>query len=122
LRKFLAQTVEHCELFSKEALAERKRRAARRDDLEWLGGYLKTAWEPTTQDLQDMADSIGTAEAKWKQSYKPIKDKVFAHHDLGVSMTCSAARWSATSRTSCTTSTGYGRQYSSYLRTGGSTG
>jgi hypothetical protein len=86
LRKFLAQTVEHCELFSKEALAERKRRAARRDDLEWLGGYLKTAWEPTTQDLQDIADSIGTAEAKWKQSYKPIRDKVFAHHDLGVSV------------------------------------
>jgi hypothetical protein len=26
------------------------------------------------------------AEAKWKQSYKPIRDKVFAHHDLGVSV------------------------------------
>ena len=71
---------------SKVALRERKRKAARQDNPEWLDGYSKTAWEPNTQDLQNIAGSIGTAEAKWKQSYKPIRDKVFAHHDIGVSV------------------------------------
>ena len=86
IRKFLAATVAHKDLFSKGALAERKRKAARQDNPEWLDEYLRTAWEPTAQDLQAIADSIGTAEAKWKQSYKPIRDKVFAHHDLGISV------------------------------------
>jgi len=86
MRKFLALTVAHKNLFSKGALAERKRKAARLENPEWLDEYLRTAWEPTTQDLQDVADSIGTTEAKWKKSYKPIRDKVFAHHDLGVSV------------------------------------
>jgi hypothetical protein len=86
IRKFLAATVAHEYLFSKGALAERKRRATQQDNPEWLEEYLRTAWEPTAQDLQVMADSIGTAEAKWKQSYKPIRDKVFAHHDLGISV------------------------------------
>jgi hypothetical protein len=86
IRKFLALTVAHKGLFSKNMLAERKRKAAGQDNPEWLGEYMRTAWEPTTQDLQDIAGSISTAEAKWKQSYKPIRDKVFAHHDLGVSV------------------------------------
>lgn len=86
IRKFLALTMAHRGLFSKGALAERKRKAAHHNNPEWLDEYLRTAWEPTTQDLQDIADSIGTAEAKWQQSYKPIRDKVFAHHELGISV------------------------------------
>jgi hypothetical protein len=86
IRKFLGHTVAHKGFFAKGALAERKRKGARQDNPEWLDEYLRTAWEPATQDLQDIADSIGVAEAKWKQSYKPIRDKVFAHHDLGVSV------------------------------------
>lgn len=86
IRKFLALTVANKGLFSKNMLAKRKSEAARQDNPEWLGEYLSTVWEPTIQDLQDIAGSIGVAEAKWKQSYKPIRDKVFAHHDLGVSV------------------------------------
>jgi hypothetical protein len=68
------------------ALAKRKRKAVRQDNPEWLGEYLRTAWEPTAKDLQAIADSIGATEAKSKQSYMPIRDKVFAHHDLGTSI------------------------------------
>ena len=66
--------------------------------------------------------SIGTATAKWSIQQADQGYGVCAPVLVYRSMTCSAARWSATSRTFCTTSTGYGRQYSSYLRTGGSTG
>jgi hypothetical protein len=86
IRKFLALTAAHRGLFTKVALAERKRKEARQDNPEWLDEYLRTAWEPTTRDLENIVASIGTAEAKWKHSYKPIREKVFAHHDLGVSV------------------------------------
>lgn len=86
IRNFLSTTVDHKGLFSKGALAERKRKAVRQDNPEWLDKYLRTAWEPTAQDLQAIADSIETAENKWKQSYKPIRDKVFAHHEPGISV------------------------------------
>jgi hypothetical protein len=58
IRKFLALTVAHKGLFSKTALAERKRKAAGQENPEWLNEYLRTAWEPTTENLQDVSDSI----------------------------------------------------------------
>ena len=86
VHRFLVPTVAQKGLFTKAALGKRKRTAAQEDNPEWLDQYLKTAWEPTTQDLQNIAASIGTAEARWRRAYKPIRNKVFAHQDLSVSV------------------------------------
>ena len=80
INDFMAATVSHKGLFSKRALAERKKKSARVDP-PWLDEYLRTAWEPSTADLQAIADTIKPAEAKYNHSYKAIRDKVFAHRD-----------------------------------------
>src|SRR5215469_10587105 len=87
LHKFLKQMTAHPELFSKEALAQRKREDARDPNPPWLANLLEEAWEPTTNELEDIARSINPATATWKKSYKPIRDKIFAHRDLAASIT-----------------------------------
>jgi hypothetical protein len=80
IKDFLAATVAHKGLFSKRALADRKRNAVRGEPC-WLDDYLKTAWEPSTPDLEGIAAAIKPAEAKYAERYKAIRDKVFAHRD-----------------------------------------
>ena len=108
IRKFLAATVAHKDLFSKGALAERKREAARQDNPEWLDEYLRTAWEPTAQDLQAIADS----ELPRRSGSNPTNRSGIrcSHITISVyrSMTYSGKRWSVISKTSCMTSIGYG--------------
>jgi hypothetical protein len=80
IKDFLATTIAHKGLFSKRALADRKRKAARGEP-SWLDDYLKTAWEPSTADLEGIAAAIKPAEAKYGERYKAIRDRVFAHRD-----------------------------------------
>jgi hypothetical protein len=80
INDFLAATVAHKGLFSKRALADRKRKAAGGEP-PWLADYLKTAWEPSTTDLEGIPAAIKSAEAKYAERYKAIRDKVFAHRD-----------------------------------------
>lgn len=87
LHKFLKQMTPHSELFSREALAQRKREAARDSNPPWLAAYLEDVWVPTTGELEVIASSIDPATAVWKKSYKPIRDKIFAHRDLTASIT-----------------------------------
>lgn len=67
-------------LFSKRALADRKRKAVGGEP-SWLDDYLKTVWEPNTADLESIASAIKPAEARYGERYKAIRDKVFAHRD-----------------------------------------
>jgi hypothetical protein len=80
INDFLATTVAYKGLFSKRALADRKRKAAGGEP-PWLDDYLKTAWEPSTADLEGIAAAIKPAEAKYAKRYKAIRDKVFAHRE-----------------------------------------
>jgi hypothetical protein len=81
IHDFLEATVDYKDFFSKKSLAERKRAAAGRAEPEWLPGYLKSAWEPTTADLEKIRSSIQASDTKWKKLYQPIRNKVFAHTD-----------------------------------------
>ncbi len=81
IHDFLAATVAYRGFFSKRALADRKRDAAREDQPSWLNEYLKSAWEPTTAELENIAAAIKPSEAKYKESYKAIRDQVFAHRE-----------------------------------------
>jgi len=80
INDFLAATVAHKGLFSKGALADRKRKTGGGRP-PWLGDYLKTAWEPSTADLKGIAAAIKPPETKYAERYKAIRDKVFAHRD-----------------------------------------
>jgi len=81
---FLASTVAYKGFFSSHALANRKRKDAGRAESEWLDDYLKSVWEPTTADLEKIKSAIESSHKKWEKSYKPIRDKVFAHTDINV--------------------------------------
>jgi len=87
IHKFLKQLTPHPELFCRGALAQRKRKEARDPNPPWLAAYLEDIWEPTTDELEDIAASIDPAMVIWKRSYKPIRDKIFAHRDLTASIT-----------------------------------
>jgi hypothetical protein len=86
IHKFLKQMTPHPELFSREALAQRKRDEVRDPNPPWLAAYLENVWVPTTNELEDIATSIDPATEVWKRSYKPIRDKIFAHRDLTASI------------------------------------
>src|SRR6266702_8883750 len=86
IHDFLKTTVAYKSFFSKQALAERKRKAAGQAEPEWLDGYVKAAWEPTTADLEKIRATIEASDAKWKKVYQPIRNKVFAHTDPKVAV------------------------------------
>jgi hypothetical protein len=81
IHDFLASTVAYKGFFSRCALAERKRTASGQAEPEWLEGYVTSAWEPATEDLERIRATIEASDQKWKKVYKPIRDKVFAHTD-----------------------------------------
>ncbi len=81
IHDFLASTVAYKGFFSKDALAERKRTASGRAEPEWLDGYVNAAWEPTAADLEKIRATVEASDAKWKEVYQPIRNKVFAHND-----------------------------------------
>ena len=84
IHDFLKSTVAYKGFFSKRALAERKRAAAGQPEPEWLPDYLKSAWEPSTADLEKIRSVIKSSDKKWNEVYKPIRDKAFAHTNANV--------------------------------------
>src|SRR5712691_5853044 len=58
IHDFLKTTVAYKGFFSKQALAERKRKAAGQGEPAWLDDYLRSAWEPTTADLEKIRSTI----------------------------------------------------------------
>jgi AbiU2 len=84
IHDFLESTVDYKGFFSKRALAEGKRAAAGQGQPSWLADYLKSAWEPSTADLEKIRTVITASDEKWTKVYKPIRDKVFAHTNPNV--------------------------------------
>jgi hypothetical protein len=84
IHDFLKSTVAYKGFFSKQALAQRKRTAAGQAQPTWLSDYLKSAWEPSTADLEKIRAVIAASDEKWTKVYKPIRDKVFAHTNANV--------------------------------------
>jgi hypothetical protein len=60
------------------------RAAAGQPEPEWLSDYLKSAWDPSTSDLEKIRSVIKSSDGKWNEVYKPIRDKVFAHANAKV--------------------------------------
>ena len=71
------------EIFSKEALANRKRELDSNAD-EWLDGYLKEVHEPTTEDFRRLKKHIKKYRRVYENSYRDIRRKIYAHKELSI--------------------------------------
>ncbi|MBZ0167817.1 hypothetical protein MELA_02903 [Candidatus Methylomirabilis lanthanidiphila] len=69
------------EIFSLEALAERKRGVSSTAD-EWLDEYLRDAYVPTPNDFRRLRKHVATRRKIYEASFRPIRHKVFAHKQL----------------------------------------
>ena len=69
------------EIFSKEALATRKRKLSANAD-EWLSEYLKTAYVPTGDDFRGLKRQVALRRKIYEANYRPLRHKVFAHRGV----------------------------------------
>ncbi len=82
--KLLAEASRNPELFSIEALKRRKVEACGGVEEEWLQNYLRDAWFPTADDLEQLRAAVRPAVQNWRDIYNPIRNKMFAHRDIKV--------------------------------------
>ncbi|MFO6420717.1 hypothetical protein ACLBKS_10985 [Hylemonella sp. W303a] len=76
--RLLASAHADLPIFSKEALAERKRAQSANAD-EWLPEYLKTVYEPTGNDFRRLKKHLSIRRKIYEEKYRPLRHKVFAH-------------------------------------------
>lgn len=66
------------DIFSKEALGERKRKLSANAD-EWLTEYLKDVYVPNGDDFRRLKRHVAQRRKIYEQNYRPIRHMVFAH-------------------------------------------
>lgn len=67
-------------------MEKRKIALARGAYESWLPDFLSDAWEPTGADLQEIHARLKPTANKYRNIYEPIRNKVFAHRDIGVNI------------------------------------
>ena len=77
VHKLISSALSHPEFFSKEALANRK--SAGKEKPTWLEKYLENAFEPGIADLREIKKCIKPYRKLFDNSYKDIRNAVFAH-------------------------------------------
>ena len=76
--RLLALAHANLQIFSKDALAERKRELSANAD-EWLAAYLKDAYVPSGEDFRRLKRYVAVRRKVYEQKYGPIRHRVFAH-------------------------------------------
>jgi hypothetical protein len=61
-------------IFSKSALAERKRKQSPDAD-EWLPDYLKTVYEPTNEDFRRLKGHVQVRRKTYEDKYRPLRQQ-----------------------------------------------
>jgi hypothetical protein len=74
---FLKATRENPKLFSRTALAKRKRDSGLPYDV--CEEFVRSAWEPTQDDLNHIATPLKGCKSRFEDVYQPIRSRVFAH-------------------------------------------
>lgn len=69
------------EIFSTEALGERKRRLSSNAH-EWLDEYLRTVYVPNADDFRRLRKHVANRRKVYEAGFRPIRHKVFAHKQL----------------------------------------
>jgi hypothetical protein len=67
-------------IFSKDALAERKRKDSLNAD-EWLEDYLKRSYEPMADDFRRLKGYVGKYRKIYMANYQKIRHKLYAHKE-----------------------------------------
>lgn len=78
ISRLLALGHKNLEIFSKEALADRKRKLSANAD-EWLPEYLKAAYVPTSEDFRRLKQHVAVRRRIYETNYKGLRHGVFAH-------------------------------------------
>lgn len=79
--KLLRLAQNNMEIFSKEALAERKRRDIPTQE-EWLRVYVERAYAPTHKDFRRLRRYVKKYRKTYEKNYEDIRNKVIAHKEL----------------------------------------
>jgi hypothetical protein len=79
--RLLAFAHANIDMFSKEALAARKRKLSANAD-EWLAEYLAAAYVPTSDDFRRLKRHVTVRRKIYEQNYRPLRHKVFAHRGV----------------------------------------
>ena len=82
LGNLLAVAQPHSDVFSKEALAQRKQHASPHN-LEWLPAYLQRAHKPTASDFRRLRAHVRKWRRVYENNYRPIRNQHFAHRGRG---------------------------------------
>lgn len=79
--KLLRIAQENIGIFSKPALAGRKKRESR-DAHKWLPDYLKDVHEPTSADFKRLRREVANYRKIYERNYRDIRHKIFAHKEV----------------------------------------
>jgi len=79
--KLLRLAQNNISIFSKEALAKRKRKLSENAD-EWLDDYLEDVYVPTSDDFRGLKKHIRKYRQIYEQKYRNIRHKIFTHKEL----------------------------------------
>lgn len=69
------------DIFSKAALAARKRRDSSNAD-EWIDDYLKKSYEPTKRDFRKLRKKVKDYRKIYEANYRDIRRKIYAHKEI----------------------------------------
>jgi AbiU2 len=69
------------DIFSKEALAERKRKLSANAD-QWLPEYLAQAYVPTRDDFRALKRHVAVRRKVYEECYRPVRHQVLAHRGV----------------------------------------
>ena len=72
------------ELFSKEALAERKRELSADAD-QWLPTYLQSVYVPNGDDFRRLKRYVAARRRTYDEKWRPLRHQVFAHRSASES-------------------------------------
>lgn len=80
--RLLRLAEEHHEtIFSKNALASRKRKSSASAD-RWLNGYLEGAYVPKAGDFKRLRGHVDKRGKTYNSRYRSLRNRVFAHRDV----------------------------------------
>ena len=76
--KLLSLAMNDLSIFSKEALAERKRKESTNAD-EWLPEYLRDVFVPNVRDIRRLKQHVAKRRKIYERVYQPIRHQHYAH-------------------------------------------
>ena len=81
LDRIIKMAQDNLSIFSKNSLADRKRKQAS-NAYSWIDEYLKKVYVPTSKDFRRLRKLIKKYRSLYEVSYRDIRGKIFAHNNI----------------------------------------